>query len=200
MSRQKKKQSKSFTLARKVVGATGTILTEIASMLGYTFSGRAIGMGWAEYEDRKARQLAYEEREYLRQLKRRKFIETKRIGEKLMVRLTAKGWQRVLRDRICTTKKKCRDGICFVIFDVPESERRARDTLREVLSDLGFEMIQRSVWATEKDILKELCALLQGAGLHYWVRIVVGKQIRQSSIRRVLTRLPAAVQTQKNVE
>lgn len=197
LDKSKKLGSQPCHRLSKVTTATNIILTEVANMLGWVMAIRPIGMGWAEYEDKKARRLVYEEREYLRMLKRRKFIETKRMGEKLMVRLTAKGWQQVLRDRIITAKKKCKDGMCLVIFDVPESERRVRDVLRDFLIDLDFQMIQKSVWATEKDVLRELCALLQGANLHQWVNIIVGKPISWSSVRNATTRLAAVIKTKK---
>jgi len=34
----------------------------------------------------------------------------------------------------------------LVIFDIPESKRRARDALREALNRLGFLQLQKSVW------------------------------------------------------
>jgi DNA-binding transcriptional regulator PaaX len=38
-------------------------------------------------------------------------------------------------------------GITIVAFDIPESSRKKRDWLRNVLRATGFTMIQRSVWA-----------------------------------------------------
>jgi len=35
----------------------------------------------------------------------------------------------------------------IVIFDIPESEKRKREWLRCALKNLGFEMLQKSVWA-----------------------------------------------------
>lgn len=180
-----------FRKVRQVTRMTSSVLSEIANQVGWITAFRPIGMGWAEHEDRKARRRAYEEREYLRMLERCKFVETKRIGKKLMVRLTGKGWQQVLRDKIRTVNKKRKEGICLVIFDVPESERRVRDVLREFLVDLEFKMIQKSVWATNKDVLRELCALLQGAGLYKWVRIIIGQELKQSYLQQTLVRLPA---------
>lgn len=48
----------------------------------------------------------------------------------------------------------------IVVFDIPEKYRRKRDWLREVLRNLGFTMIQKSVWAGKvglpEDFLKDL--------------------------------------------
>ena len=151
-------------------------------------------MGWEEYEDRKESKRAYEEREWLRALERYKCIETKRIGEKLMVRLTAKGWQQALRDKIrCAPNARAGGEICIVIFDVPESERRVRNILRYILRECQFTMLQKSVWISKKDVLTELCALLQGAKLERWIRIITGQEQTVSLLRRSTTRFRARI-------
>ena len=159
------------------MAASRVLLGEMAGKVGWIMMRGHYGMDWAEYEDRRARKRLYEEREWMRDLERRKLIRTKRIGEKLMVRLTEKGWQQALRDRIKTTSKDHKGGNCIAIFDVPESERRVRDALRRMLSECGFTMVQRSVWMSGKDVLEPLCALLQGAHLDQWVRIIVGSEV-----------------------
>lgn len=174
-------------MLKQGIAASRIVLGEIASAAGWVMEG---GYGsWAEYEDRQARQLSYEQREWLRDLERRKLVEVKRTGDKLMTRLTAKGWQQALRDRIKGTHRQCREGICLVIFDVPESQRRVRNTLRLVLADCGFSMVQKSVWMTRKDVLNPLCALLQGANLQQWVRIVLGNEVKQLLPQRTFTRI-----------
>lgn len=197
IKKQQKQSSRQKIMLQQGIALSRILLGELASAVGWIMMQGHYNMGWVEYEDRKARQRAYEEREWLRDLKRRKLVETKRIGEKLMVRLTERGWQQALRDRIKSTHIKCKGGICIVIFDVPESERRVRDTLRAVLADCGFSMVQKSVWMSDKDVLKPLCALLQGANLRKWVRVMVGNEIRQSFVRRTSTRLGIVYATKR---
>src|SRR3989338_401146 len=159
------------------------------------FTGAISGrhpMGFAEYEDKLVAQEARERKARLYELRLRKWIETKKIGERLLVRLTKQGWQRALRDQIRCTSVKCKDGICIVVFDVPESERHVRDALREILQSCNFTMLQKSVWVSRKDIIKPLCALLQGAKLERWVRILVGKELTSSFLRRTITRAQAS--------
>lgn len=150
--------------------------------------------GWhpisiAEYEDKLERQEWREKQERLRDLNRRKWIEIRKIGDRLMVRLTARGWQRALRDAIRCSKGVCQAGIVIVIFDVPETERWVRDTLRDILKSCDFEMLQKSVWMSRKDVHEPLCALLQGAKLDRWVRIIVGRELKTSAIGRTKIRL-----------
>ncbi|MDO8505011.1 MAG: CRISPR-associated endonuclease Cas2 [bacterium] len=191
--RNKSTPSKQIELLRYGLNASRIFLSDLASLMGHVAyaAGHNRSMGWAEYEDMRDRQLRREEREQLRYLQRKKFVETKRVGEKLMVRLTGKGWQQALRDKIKCTRSVCKDGICIVIFDVPESERHVRDALRWILSECGFTMLQKSVWMTNKDVVEELCALLQGAKLDRWVRILIGNELRRSAMRRIVIKLKA---------
>lgn len=174
------------------LAASRACLQEVANLFEYAMVLKyRRNMEFEEWKDWQERKRKYEEREYLRTLRRQKLVETKQIGEKLLVRLTAKGWQQALRDKIRCANKSPKDGLCVVIFDVPEKERYVRDTLRNILKECGFDMIQKSVWATEKNVVNELCALLQGVNLQQWVRIIVGNEIKQSALWRTVTRLKA---------
>jgi hypothetical protein len=42
-----------------------------------------------------------------------------------------------------------------IVFDIPEKERRKRDWLRGVLVELGFTMLQKSVWIGKKRLPRE---------------------------------------------
>ncbi|MBI2552540.1 CRISPR-associated endonuclease Cas2 [Candidatus Uhrbacteria bacterium] len=202
MPQKSKKRSPSRT--QRILAKIDPVLTPAREALYELnlFLGAASGwhpMSISEYEDRLAGQQWREKKERIQYLKERKWIETKKIGKKLMVRLTEKGWQQVLRDHIRCTKVMCKDGVCIlVIFDVPESQRHVRDTLRWILSECGFTMLQKSVWYTNKDVLEPLCALLQGAKLNKWVRIIVGNEFRQSMIKNAVVRLHARQKSAKS--
>lgn len=59
------------------------------------------------------------------------------------------------------------NGIWYVIiFDVPESERAYRDTLRRVLKRMRMGCLQKSVWVTPRDIRPEYDDLEQAANIH----------------------------------
>ena len=195
----KSKPRREAELLRSGLRVGRIFLQDMASLAGWVAAaGHNYNLGWAEYEEKRERELLYEERRRLRELRARKWVETKKIGEKLMVRLTAKGWQQVLRDRMRCTKAVCKDGRCIiVVFDVPESQRHVRDTLRWILTECGFSMLQKSVWFSKKDVMEDLCALLQGANLNRWVRIVVGNELRQAFIKNTLLRLNARQATQE---
>ena len=56
-----------------------------------------------------------------------------------------------------------RDNAVIISFDIPEKLRRKRDWLREVIRNLGFQMVHQSVWLGKvkipKDFLEDLANL-----------------------------------------
>ncbi|TAN57400.1 CRISPR-associated endonuclease Cas2 [Patescibacteria group bacterium] len=90
----------------------------------------------------------------LYRLRKEELVE-KNGGKKLLIKLTAKGRQVLerLRQRKQYNPSKSnyeaqKDGsLKIIIFDIPEAERTKRAWLREVLKNLEFKMLQKSVWA-----------------------------------------------------
>lgn len=175
--------SRWFAYAKTVGGA----LDELASKLEWTFS-RNSHIEFDEYKDREQRRFLMEERKMLRYLKRQKLIEMHAISNKLVVRLTDKGWTKALRIRIKTHKVRCTKGACFLIFDIPEKERIARNMLRDFLKESGFIKLQHSVWMTKYDVIQPLQKLLQRQKLEKWIRIVRGEIVPSSLLDRFVIR------------
>lgn len=99
-------------------------------------------------------------------------------------RLVAKGWVTIERDRLrrINTYAITEAGTAaitrtlqhlkladddtwnrrwlFVFFNIPESQRKFRDVLRNRLANIGFGRVQNSVWATARDIQFEFEDLL----------------------------------------
>ncbi|MBI2552299.1 hypothetical protein HYW17_03325 [Candidatus Uhrbacteria bacterium] len=153
----------------------------LAEWAEWASSGKA-WMSIAEYQDWKRREIMREKKEMLYELKRRKWIETKTIGKRLVGRLTEAGWQMALRNRIRNEDKKCTSGNCFIIFDIPESQRYIRKLLRQFIKECGFKRLQHSVWITDKDVAKPLLLLLQRRKLNRWVQIIQGHVLTSSTI------------------
>ncbi|MEK7549297.1 MAG: CRISPR-associated endonuclease Cas2 [Patescibacteria group bacterium] len=59
----------------------------------------------------------------------------------------------------------------IIIFDIPENERKKRNWLREVLKNLGFKFIQKSVWLGKIKIPKEFVEDLRKLNLIEFVEI-----------------------------
>lgn len=83
-------------------------------------------------------------------LKNRKIIEIKDAGNKTVILLTEKGKRRKLvndLDQIKISYAGAWDGKWrFLMFDIPESKKNAREAFREKLKQLGFFQFQKSVW------------------------------------------------------
>lgn len=162
-------------------------LKEKLSEVAFALQEMAEEMAWAFanqnyiplplHNEMRRRRQSWEEKKWAGELKRRKWIEIKMIGDRLCTRLTSQGWQRALRDRIRTETQTCENGICIVTFDVPEKERRIRKILRLFLKECGFKKLQHSVWMTDKNITEPLMLLLQRKGLDKWIKIIQGNII-----------------------
>lgn len=61
-----------------------------------------------------------------------------------------------------------------VVFDIPEEERWIRDRLRLDLEDLGFGMLQKSVWISPFPIAEDLREFLISSGLAGQALVMVG--------------------------
>lgn len=96
-------------------------------------------------------------------LKRDNLIEEKIKGGKKFFAITKKGKNKLSLLRSKNRKmlpgvfyqKDKNDKFIIITFDVPEAERKKREWLRAVLKNLGFKMVQKSVWAGKIKIPKE---------------------------------------------
>lgn len=112
------------------------------------------------------------------------YIEKVEKDGNIYIRVTSQGEKRVQRDfPILHLQKKSWDGKWrMIMFDIQELERRKREDLRRKLKELGFGMLQESVFITPHDIIKDFSEYVDNIGLHDSVyvlevsHIVVGKQ------------------------
>lgn len=107
--------------------------------------------------------LSHLQKDGLIERRQRKWSITSRGKEKykaLLKRLPGTKYQK----EIDTTLK-------IVIFDIPEKQRRKREWLRSRLVDLGFRMIQKSVWAGKVKLPEEFIKDLQELDLFRYVEI-----------------------------
>lgn len=68
-------------------------------------------------------------------------------------------------------KKEPSGGAIIVSFDIPEKLRRKRNWLREVIQNLGFQMVHKSVWIGKVKIPKELVFDLEKKNMLDFVEI-----------------------------
>jgi len=60
----------------------------------------------------------------------------------------------------------------MVLFDIPERNKKIRDILRYKLKNLGFGMMQGSVWVKPADIAQEIRRLIRVKNLQWQVKVL----------------------------
>lgn len=96
-------------------------------------------------------------------------------GERAVYHLSTKGWGRLedLNYEPLSARHKKWDGKWrVVIFDIPESERAARDALRRLIKQLGFRRLQRSVWIHPLPCEQEIDEISQAYGVQAYVTLL----------------------------
>ncbi len=116
-------------------------------------------------------------REALRRLEKRGQITIKPSKKNSWnFELTKLGKEVLKRKQVETLKlhrPKQWDGLWrLVIFDIPESNRSARENLRWKLQDLGFQYLNLSVWACPHPCKDEVNAVAEYYGVGKYVRFI----------------------------
>ena len=101
----------------------------------------------------------------LYRLKKDNLISEKEESGKKVIKITQQGIKKLtfLKKEFLAKKnlpdkhyhKENRPNFTIVVFDIPEKNRRLSGWLREVLKNLDFRMIQKSVWIGKTKIPKE---------------------------------------------
>lgn len=108
----------------------------------------------------------------IQRLKQKGYILTNKEEEKIIIKLTQSGKDQISLMKILENKPwdhKWR----IVIFDIPEEHRKLRNALRYRLREWQFKQLQKSVWVSKKDIVKELKIFLKEIGIENWVKVFV---------------------------
>ncbi len=130
--------------------------------------------------------MVYDERAERRKDSRRRAIKTlarnhlvRVIGKESNQRyeMTTDGRILWLREVIIGIKKKMPGGLlCLISFDIPERERMARRTIRNLLKAARCRQYHASLWGTRKNIVKPLLELIDLLHVEEWVSIFEAKQ------------------------
>lgn len=84
-------------------------------------------------------------------------------GDQVYLRLTSVGREKIARDfpMFSLSQKPWDKRWRVVIFDISELNKRIRDSLRNKLRELGFGMMQESVWVTPYDVSMDMREFLE---------------------------------------
>jgi DNA-binding transcriptional regulator PaaX len=111
-------------------------------------------------------------------LKRKKLIQEKKFGERVSYAATDMGRIKLIRE-FCKYASNHPVGThTIVIYDIPESQRRARSLFRRFLKTNNFVLCQRSVWISDRDVAKPLSDFIKVHKLSPWIQIFVAKEFK----------------------
>lgn len=113
-------------------------------------------------------------RESLYGLTRSKLIEPKLVSGRSLIRLTSRGWKKIIVSQIKQTGVSAVGQWCFVSFDIPEQQRRLRQTFRSLLRECGFTLIQKSLWGSRRDVAELLRKVIVELQIENWVTVIEG--------------------------
>jgi DNA-binding PadR family transcriptional regulator len=148
----------------------------LSKVIDKTFDIECIKNDLPENEWKKAGNRFYS---MLNKLEKDGLIKKTKDKNKSLFGITSKGKEKlkILKNRkkndlpFKKYKKQDSNRTSIVIFDIPEKYRRKRDWLRVAITNLGFKMIQKSVWIGDVKISKDFLESLKNLYLLEYVEI-----------------------------
>lgn len=129
----------------------------------------------------------------LAHLKRRGFIDYKRSGDLVSIKLTAKGKNSLggYKFDLLEIKKpqKWDKKWRLVIFDIPHSKKSARDSLRRKLKSLGFVQIQKSAFIHPYECEEEVKKITDFYDVYDCVRIMIVEKLGDGKVLKEMFNL-----------
>lgn len=119
------------------------------------------------------------------------YIEKIIKNNKTYLRLTSTGQEKTKRDFPFTLlqNKKWDGKWRVVIFDIEEKERKNRDFLRVKLKELGFGMIQKSVWISPYNFAVDFREFIKSFGLADQVFVIEVSQLLAGNIKNLVDKI-----------
>jgi predicted transcriptional regulator len=118
--------------------------------------------------------------EFVSYLKQQGYIVEQKGKSVGALQLTRKGNQKALE-----AAKKIqelpvrRDGkMTMLMFDIPKNKERVRQVFRSTLELLDYQMLQKSVWVSDKEVLKETKKVIKEYGLNECINLFIIEKIR----------------------
>ncbi len=113
----------------------------------------------------------------LRKLEKEGLIEKNKSDQSSTIKITNKGKDKLkkLKEKFLLSntkyKKEKINTTSIIIFDIPEKYRKKRNWLRLSISNMGFNMVQKSVWMGNVKIPKEFLISIKELNLLEYVEI-----------------------------
>lgn len=119
------------------------------------------------------------------------YVEKVEKNGEMYLRLTSQGDEKVKRDfpLIALQRKPWDRKWRVVMFDIAEKEKRLRDDFRSKLKELGFGMLQESVFITPHDVLSDFVEFVDAQELSDSVYVMEVSEIRGGDVRTLANKL-----------
>ena len=181
-----------------VAGLSGSLFEEMRLMGGLIPNLMAARYGFvppnykrSSYLSTVSRMLSTGNIERLIDKKGRVFFQLTSSGEKAFKR----------RFSLISMQKGKWDGYFMIlIFDIPEKKRTVRNILRKKLVELGFGMLQESVWISPFHIEDDLQEFLQEKGFSEYVFILSVKVLMTKDIKTLVEKIWGLKEIDKSYE
>lgn len=111
--------------------------------------------------------------------KGRPYLELTNAGEKKFKR----------RFALFLQNKRWDGYFMIVVFDIPEQDKRAREDLRKKLSELGFGMLQKSVWISPYHFEEDMRDFLLLKGLEDEAFVLSAKRLWAGDLKKLAERV-----------
>lgn len=164
-------ENKKFVQASKVVLvsllAVGVITTAVAA------PGVIMALQPFLRRDKYKREDLHRAKRTIAALKHRRFIEVEIGPEGQVLKLTEKGKEKALKCylKALVLKYKKWDGKWRIfIFDIPTKLNRKRDILREFLDNMGFRILQKSIYISPYPCREEIEAIVEYLQLKSYIK------------------------------
>jgi len=95
----------------------------------------------------------------------------------IVLKLTDAGKERAVIYNIAHQKQDWDGKWRLVIFDIPEKRRVVRNVLRRQLINWGFQRLQHSVWASQKNYTQVMRSFIKKVGIEKWVMVIESSNI-----------------------
>ncbi len=131
---------------------------------------------FADWYKKQNRRKQYQIRKTFEELRQKRLIETTEINGEIKMILSENGKKRALKyelENMMIPKPKNWDGKWrLIIFDIPEKFHKKRRALRMKLEELGFYLLQKSVWLYPYECRNEIDFIVEFFNISPYVRII----------------------------
>ena len=136
---------------------------------------------FGKYKNQKEKQKLYNALNYLKQ---KKFVDIAEKPNGILVKIASKGYEVLefyesIEKMQIKQPKRWDRKFRIVIFDIPAKKQAARMALIQKLKDMGFYMLQKSIWVHPYDCINEIATLRKLFEIEPYVKIMKTEAVEE---------------------